>query len=147
MPVGVGIKRQIDIGHAAGELADDLVFSKLLASEHKCTDKRWTCRSTRGYGPFQTNANTTPMTNPYTRKATRLVRTPTTRDAAVGSGSAAEPGRILVMECRALASAMSGDPFPKNSLPATKTAVMLSFPPARLAASTRSRATFSGSPS
>src|SRR5580704_13865273 len=147
MAVGAGVKCQIDIGHAAGELAYDLVFSKLLASEHKYTDKRWTCGQTRGYGPFQTNARNTPMTNPYTRNATRLVSILRSRDVGPGSAPAVEPGRALVMECRARASAISGDPFPKNSPPATKTAVTLSLPPARLAAATRSLATFRGSPS
>src|ERR1700682_3605350 len=145
MPVGVGVKRQVDIGHAAGELADDLVFSKLLTSEHKCNDKRWTFGQTRGYGPFQTNASNTPMTNPYTRKAPRLVSVRTRRDLADGSAATIEPRRILVMEWRTRASAITGDPFPKNSPPATKTAVMLSLPPARLAASTSSRATLAGS--
>src|SRR6202166_2258074 len=98
MPVGAGVKRQIDISHAAGEFADDLVFSKLLASEHKCTDKRWTCGQTRGYGPFQTNARTTHRTNPYTRKATRLVRNLRSRDVDEGWAPVVEPGRNLVME-------------------------------------------------
>src|SRR5580693_4294699 len=147
MAVGAGIKRQIDISHTAGELAYDLVFSKLLASEHKYTDNRWTCGQTRGYGPFQTNARTTPMTNPYTRKATRLVRNLSSRDVAGRSSAGVETERTLVMECRARASAISGDPFPTNSPPATNTAVTLSLPPARLAAATRSLATFRGSPS